>query len=548
MSENTNNHRVFVMGVDGATFDIVLPMVERGELPNFQRVIKGGIWGELESVVPPSSGPAWVSFQTGKIPAGHGVFDFVNKKADSYDAYYINSTSIKGDRLWDIIGKHGLKSGVINVMVTYPPYTVNGFLLTGGLTPAGRSFAYPASLGDEVEKRFGAYRLWGVGGISLTDGEEGRFIDSYFSNEKRRMDIARYLLAEKDWDFFMVMLESADPLQHELWKYVDQEHPDYDSAAPEYLKQAIPNFYKEVDSFLGEMMESLGSDTNFLIMSDHGFGPLARYFLVNNFLIEIGMLKLKTRLSNRLKKIIFDRISLERLYRLARKLGFSRAAKVFRGGTGERMLSRLVPSMADIDWSQTRAFAMGASGHVYINVKGREPEGIVTPGPDYNEVRDLIVNELGSVVDPLTGKKAVEKVYVKDDLHKGRFYHRAPDITFLPCRGFTTLHREQFVSSATFIDSPNCGTHTLNGITLFYGPDIMDSGERMEGARIYDLAPTILHLMGIPVPDDMDGCVLKTIYREGSRPAEKAIVYRQTREEDRVKGKISTLRNAGRLK
>ena len=536
--------KVFTIGVDGGTFDIILPLVEKGELPNFERMINQGIWGKLESTVPPFSGPAWSSFQTGKAPSSHGIFDFLNKKPNSYETYYVNSTHIKGARFWDVLGDNGLKVGIINVMVTYPPRPVNGFLLTGGLTPMGRSFAYPESLAKEITETFGDYRIWGVGGITLTEGGEKKFINAYFTNEKRRMDMARHLMRTREWDFFMVMFEGADPLQHELWKYIDENHPRFNSNTEEYVKQAIPNFYKEVDGFLGEIFKMLPDDTTVCIMSDHGFGPMDRYFLVNNFLIEIGMLKLNINFSTSLKRVAFDHgVSLERLYRLAKKLGFSRAAKVFRGGAREKMLSRLTPSFRDIDWSRTRAFAVGTGGHIYLNVRGREPQGIVEMGEEYKNVRNFIIEKLESLTDPKTGNKAIEKVFSKEELYTGRFLDRAPDISFLPARGFGTLQRKQFVSPSTFINSPSCGTHRINGIMLLFGPNI-ESNKKIEEAKIFDLAPTILHLFGLPIPEDMDGRVLKEAFREGSEPAERKVRFGEIRsaEAGKVKKKVEQLK------
>lgn len=538
--------KVFTVGIDGGTFDIILPLVEKGELPNFAKMLNEGSWGDLESTVPPFSGPAWSSFQTGKAPSNHGVFDFIQKKPNTYETYYVNSSHISGARFWEILGNHGLKVGIINVMVTYPPRPVNGFLLTGGLTPPGRSFAYPESLAQEITELFGDYRAWGVGGITSTKGGEEKFIDAYFANEKRRMAMAKYLMDTKEWDFFMVMFEGSDPLQHELWKYIDENHPRFNPNTEGHIKEAIPNFYKEVDSFLGEVLDSLPDDTTVCIMSDHGFGPLNRYFLVNNFLIDIGMLKLNTNLSTNLKRLAFDHgLSLEYLYNLARKLGLNRAAKIFRGGAREKMLSHLTPSLKDIDWSQTKAFAVGTGGHIYLNVKGREPDGIVEMGKEYETVRSFIIENLESLIDHKTGKKAIEKIFSKEELHKGKFFQRAPDISFLPCRGFGTLQREQFVSPLTFIDSPSCGTHRINGINLLRGPDIQ-CNHQITGARIYDLAPTILHLFGLSIPQDMDGRVLKEIFEEGSEPAGRQETY-QRLEDQRIKDKIKKLRNTGRL-
>ena len=546
MDNRENKPKIFVLGVDGATFDVILPLVEKGELPNLKKMIDQGTWGELESVIPPSSGPAWTSFQTGKIPSNHGIFDFLTKRPKSYDTHYINSTNIRGEKLWDILGRYGLKSGIINVMVTYPPYPVNGFLLTGGLTPMGSKYAYPDELAKEIEDKFGAYRLWGVGGVTLTSGGEEKFINSYFSNEKRRIEIVKYLMAEKDWDFFMVMLESADPLQHELWKYIDSKHPRFDEDAPDFIKDAVPNFYNLVDTFLGEVLGVLPPNATVCIMSDHGFGPLDRYFLVNNFLMDIGMLKLKTSIGSGVKRSIFRVISLEQLYRVARRIGLNRAAKVFRGGARERALSGLVPSFKDIDWRRTKAFAVGASGHIYLNVQGREPEGIVKPGDEYKNVRDYIARELKAVVDHKTGNKAVEKVFIKEDLHIGRLAERAPDISFLPSRGFGTLHREQFVSPSMFIDSPSCGTHRKNGIVMICGLNIK-KGKKIEGARIFDLAPTILYLFGIPIPNDIDGHVIREIFEKGHEPIYRQAICSKGRDKQKIRSRIKQLRDLEKL-
>lgn len=539
--------KVFVIGIDGATWDIIVPLVEKGELPNFEKLMKGGVWGELESTIPPFSGPAWTSFQTGKSPASHGIFDFVNKKPNSYETYYINSTHINGARLWDILGRHGLKVGIINIMVTYPPRPVNGFLLTGGLTPPGRSFAYPESLAKEIEERFEVYRLWGVGGVTSTKGGEEKFIKAYLSDEQRRMEMARYLMKEKEWDFFTVMLETSDPLQHELWKYIDENHPKFNPNVEGYIKQAIPNLYKAIDSFLGEILDRLRDKATLCVMSDHGFGPLTQYLIVNNFLIDIGVLKLKSNFTTKLKKVILNcGMSLERAYSLAKKVGFNRAISTFRGGTREKVLNQLALSFKDIDWSRSKAFAAGTGGHIYLNVKGKEPQGIVEPGEEYKKVRNFIIESLNSLTDPETGKKVIEKVFTKDELYKGRFFDEAPDISFLPSVGYATLHREQFVSPSLLVDSPNSGTHRINGICLFYGPDI-GKGKQIKGAKIYDLAPTILHLFGLPIPEDMDGQVLKEIFEKHSQPAKKEVRCQKVDEKEKIKKRIKELRDFGRL-
>lgn len=503
---------MLVLGMDGATFDVILPMVEKGELPNFEIVMKNGAWGELKSTIPPSSGPAWASFMTGMKPANHGIFDFVLKKPGSYETCVVNSTYVRSSPFWRILGSYGLKVGIINVMVTYPPQPVNGFLITGGLTPPGKDFTYPKSLAKEIMKKFGDYPIFPVGGLALSERNEEEYVKKFLSSEEKRMAVAKYLMETKDWDFFMVMYEAADPLQHELWKYLEKNGFRCGSAAEDYVRSAIPNFYKKIDYFLGELLDRFGKEITICIMSDHGFGPLKRYLIVNNFLIKIGMLKLKHNFFTSFKRVGFsETFNLAKFYLVARKLGVSRTISLFRGRIREKALSKLTLSLNDIDWSRTRAYAVGTGGHIYLNVKGREPRGIVEQGQEYKETREFIIQMLESLKDPKTGEKVVESVYRREEAHKGRFFDRAPDISLTTRAGYASLHKEQFVSPKIFIDSPNSGAHRTNGICIFHGLGI-ERGTRIMEANIYDLAPTILHIFGLPVPKDMNGRVVNEVF------------------------------------
>jgi len=492
--------KVIVIGIDGATFNVILPMIEQGRLPNIERLMKDGAYGTLQSVTPPSSAPAWASFQTGLNPGNHPIFDFVVKEPETYKTKYINGSNLKSPRLWDILGCYSLSSIIINCMITYPPHRVKGCLLTGGLTPEGRNFTYPSELQNEILKEFGKYRRWGVGGISCIPGKETDFATEYILNENRRMHIASYLMENKPWDFFMVMFEGADPLQHELWKYLDSDNE---------MREYLYLFYGQIDTYIGSVTSKY-PDAYICIMSDHGFGELERYFIVNNFLLENGFLKLKGGASQ-LKRELSRYLSLSRIYSLSKKLGLNRSAKWFRGGFKESLLSSLVTSSKDIDWSRTTAYAVGACGHIYLNIKGREPQGVVNPGPELMAVRRQIVEALEKVVDPLKGTRAVEKVFVKEELYRGRFFETAPDIAFLPAKGFSTLHREQFVSRETFIDSFNCGTHRPEGICIIKGPGIKKG---LGPAKITDLTPTILSMFGIYPKIQFDGKVLDEIYSQ----------------------------------
>jgi len=200
------------------------------------------------------------------------------------------------------------------------------------------------------------------------------------------------------------------------------------------------------------------------------------------------------------------------------------------------MLSHLIPSVLHIDWSQTRAFAVGTWGAHLLQCWRKRATGNRRDEEEYENVRNLIIKKLESPTDPKTGNEAIEKVFSKEEPHTGSFFDRAPDISFLPGRGFGTLQREQFVSPSTFIDSPSCGTHRINGIMLLFGPNI-NSNKQIKEAKIFHLAPTILHIFGLPVPDNKDGRVLKEIFKEGSGPNRREIIFQEVSGEERKRSK-----------
>lgn len=536
--------KVYVLGIDGVTFRIIEPMVNEGSLPNFERVMKRGIYGTLDSTIPPLSGPAWTSFMTGMTPSNHGIFDFVLKKSNSYKTYYANFQHIKGKTVWNILGDYGKKVIIQNIMVTYPPTPVRGYLITGGLTPSGNNYTYPKSLATEIESKFGRYPHLPVGGINVSSSGERKYIETFYKNMEKRAEITKYLM-KKPWDLFVVMFEGTDPLQHEFWKYIDDQHPHYKFIEDDFIRNAIQGFYKKIDEFLGEVLNELDEHTTLFIMSDHGFGRLEKYIQVNNFLIDVGMLKLKRDIRTRMKKLLCNKIiNLKNLYSLSQKLGLTSVRSKFRGGKPEKILSKFFLASGDIDWERTKAFSVGTGGHIYVNLQGREPKGIVKSGEEYESVVDEIVQALKNLKDPKTGKKVVKNVYIKKEIYNGKLSDIAPDVSFIPVEGYSTLQMDQFVSPLIFIDALNSGTHKRDGIFMAYGPEIARS--RLK-ADIIDIAPTILHLFGSQIPKEMDGRVLKEIFKDDSEFAKKEIIYQTDYERKHIKEKIANLRKLGKI-
>ncbi|MEE8402962.1 MAG: alkaline phosphatase family protein [Candidatus Hydrothermarchaeaceae archaeon] len=582
--------RVLVIGLDGATFDVMGPLVKEGKLPVIAGLMGKGTSGHLKSTIPFVTAPAWASFMTGKSPGKHGVFGFLDRKKNSYERVLVDGSAIRAKTLWEILSDYGKKSIVVNVPMTYPPRKINGVLISGMGAPASGEFCYPAS----ARRELGDYRV--DMDIPYRPGREEEFLrDLDDLTEKRK--IAVLDLLKRDWDFFMCVFVGLDRVQHHFWKFTDPENPAYDEDMAHRFGSTISDYYQKMDGIIGEMIESAG-DATVALMSDHGFGQVHKVFNASNFLAGLGLLKrgredlmrftskdfkFETRRNTTVKreddcvsisvpdrdnfagvKVTLKGLDVFKEYRIsaiARSspegllLEFNKNNEIL-GSSGvgrdfERHSAILKPDASKetfairlttynnppgtlfikevevsehVDWSGTRAYSGSTCGSladrgIYVNLKGVEPGGIVESGQEYEELRDLIIRELLNVEDPGTGERIVSHAYKREDLYEGPYLDRAADITFLVEDNryilFETVdvgkgpEANQLVSTTERFS----GSHRLNGIFVMAGEGIKENN-RIKDAEIIDIAPTILHLMDLPVPSDMDGKVLTETFTE----------------------------------
>lgn len=511
-----NNKRVFVLGIDGATFDIINPLIKKGKLPNLARMVQTKAYGDLTSTIPPNSSVAWTSFATGKNPGKHGIYYFREKKAGSYERPFISSRSIKSKTLWQILSEQEKKVGVINVPIAYPPDIVNGYLISGLLAPNRKSiFTYPPHLHFELLEELGDYPLDNEAEIMyrLSGDELAAFQHLIYSN-KKVMEATFSLMGKFEWDFFIVVLTIADKVQHIGWKYM---MPEFRKQNPELCKKfesMIEVSYRIVDEQLGNLQSRLDNDTILMIMSDHGFGPISYQFYVNRWLNKLGLLKLKTYSTMKYKLRKYSKIFLRRfLTGLGKKAGIAEIMKKIVALPIMDMNSEI--SYTLVDWSRTRAYSSWTNGEeiVMINLKGREPKGIVNPGDEYEELRDFIIKKLGEIRGD-NGERIVDRAYKREELYSGPYVHLAPDIQFTPV-DMSLQPRGEIVGKEILVRPHDFSPalHRMNGILLMEGEGIKENF-RIEGAHIFDLAPTILYLMGLPIPNDMDGEVITSCIKD----------------------------------
>jgi predicted AlkP superfamily phosphohydrolase/phosphomutase len=511
--------KVFVIGLDGATLDLIQPWVQEGKLPHLSHLIQNGTVGPLSSTYPPLTGPAWSSFMTGMSPAKHGVLEFFRRKEGTYRQILNNRQDIDGESLWKHLSVGGKAVGVIGIPLTYPPEPVNGFLITGLLTPPGRrDFTYPPELLEELETQLGTYHL-------RHDEKYRRnnplpILEEEYRVLENNTQAALYLMSHKEWDFFMVHFLGTDRIQHEFWHMLDPNHPDHDPSEVERLGNVVQDFFVRIDTAIGRLLAALDHETVVILMSDHGFGPVYKFINFNTWLFKQGLLKLKNTPDTLFRYFLFKiGFNYTVLGNWILKLGFGKQTVRLGRAKREDWQRRIFLSLKDIDWSKSKVYSIGNFGQLYVNLKGREPEGIVSPGIEYEAVLNDLTQRLKNFRDPDNGQPVIEKIMRREEVYQGPYLDRAPDLMFYTKdMEYKAMGLSDFSSNKIF--EPVFGTrghHRMNGMLICYGPGVFKNNVTINNARIYDLAPTILYLMNQQVPTTMDGKVLLDIFTDEFR-------------------------------
>ncbi len=505
-------NKVLVLGLDGATFDLIRPWAAAGYLPTLKRLMDEGAHGELRSTTPPMTGPAWTSFATGVNPGKHRLYDWVARDEGRYTFSPVTALDTEAPTLYTLLSEAGRRVCALNVPMTYPPMPVNGVMVSGLPTPNTKvTITYPQSLYQEIIDAVGDYILYPDPGQAYSDAGIDAFLTRLYRTTDLRIQTLDYLRSREAWDFAMVVFNGTDTISHALWKFMDQSHPLHDPAAARKYGNAIRDYYAYLDSKLARYVDDLPDDTTLVVMSDHGFGPFHKFVHVNNWLMQQGYMATKPGARSGLKRTLFQNgFSPMNVYDTVMRLGLGSLKREVVRGQGQGMLKTLFLSFDDIDWSRTQAYSMGNVGQVYLNVIGREPQGCVQPGAEYTQVREEIIAKLQTLRDPETGELVVEQIFRREELYQGEHLEKAPDIVFLPRRLEYFGFGEFEFGSHKIIEPMRrgiSGTHRMNGIFMAYGAAIQP-GAVVEGASLYDLAPTILRLMGEAPVEQMDGRVL----------------------------------------
>jgi len=514
--------KLFILGLDGATFDLIKPWAAEGKLPNLAALMKEGVHATLRSTMPPVSPPAWCSFATGKNPGKHGVLAFTRTDPTSYEVRFENSRTVHGPTFWRIASDAGKRVGVVNVPMTFPPERVNGFVVAGMFSPSLRSrFVSPERTQQALLGAVPDYI------IECVDVDRARvrgdrlqvFLDRVLHMIEKRVEAIRFLYETERPDVMSAVIVAPDRASHYFWKHMDPEVAD--QVAPEErgkFADALLRTYKKCDWAVGEVRKMLDPETTLFVMSDHGFGPTYRRANLRRWLVENGYLAYTEGAGSR-KGTLAHRLALASLRFVPlsmRNWIRHRFPKV-----ASRAISALM--VGGIDWPKTTAYVVAEHTALSVNVKGRQPQGIVEPGAEYERVRDEIIEKLTSWIDPFTGKSVFEAVHKREKIFGGECLEKLPDL-ILGWRGFeyTYTHEVEMINAplvSLSVGEPTgrwnrCANHRIGGILLAAGPRVRQ-GVALPDAAIVDMAPTALYHLGLPIPGDMDGHLIKEIYEPG---------------------------------
>jgi len=452
--------KVLIIGLDCATPQIVFPQSDK--LPVLSQLMREGISGPLRSADPPITIPAWMVMSTGQDAGRLGLYGFRHRQDYSYHKIWIaTSYSIKKKTIWDYVAQAGGQSVLVGIPPSYPPKPVAGHLISCFITPdEDKEFTYPQELGEEIISKFGRYMF----DVEFRTDKKDELLENVYRMTRKRFEVLNYLISTKPWDLFMFVEIGLDRIHHAFWKYMDKQHHLYTPGNP--YEDAILNYYRELDSLVGELISHVDKDTVILVVSDHGAKRMKGAFCINEWLIEQGYLVLKEEPT---EPTSFDKL--------------------------------------EVDWSRTKAWGWGGYyARIFLNIAGREQQGIIPP-EDYEKEREILLEKILKISGP-QGETWQTRV-IKPQEYFQELNGDYPDLMVyfdeLYWRSAGTLgHGTMYLEEND--TGPDDAVHDFEGIFILYDPQ--EKAGRSVKASIQDIAPTVLDKLGLPIPADLKGKVI----------------------------------------
>jgi len=528
-----SKNKVLFIGLDAASRRYIEARSKM--LPNLKRIIENGVLLGLISTIPPLTPPAWASMMTGKNPGKHRIFHFYD--VGSRPLSFVNSRCIKAEPLWETLSLYGKRIIVINMPLTYPIKKINGCIISGFLTPDEKhEFAYPKELKRKLLKM--NYKI--QSDLALR-GKQKYQMAELNQLVRTRLETALWLLKSYPWDFAAVVFMETDQVQHFYFN------------SPKH----VFDLYCEIDKAVGKLIDNMPARTYIVIASDHGFGERRCSISLNAYFYQLGLLRIKLtqfvikKVLNKFLSIMFNRLKFFRKHMiiLLEKISYF----IFFKNVKETIKNTIV-CLRDGSYMSFLPHEFDLSSSIafspfpwfdHINF------GLVKLLSNSKKVKKWLIGKIYEINNPKTGENLVKNIYDRDEVYWGEYAHLGPDLIV------------EFKESCSgnycfFCDGPwfkefNDGMHYREGVAIFRGPGIK-KGIRLDShVMIWDICPTILHILNQPIPKDMDGRVLTEIFQPGSEIAKRKpkyierSVYERKKIEEETKLKIKRLKKLGKM-
>lgn len=494
--------RLVILGLDGATWDLITPWAEAGGLPNLASLMEKGLKGQLRSTLPFVTPLAWSSIYTGVEPALHGIFGFRKRLPGTYDWVLHTSGDLRRKTFWEIAAEEGIRSGIYFAPFTYPAQPFKGSMITGAFGPTrlqDRS-VYPKQLSEQISSRFSDERLFAVRqrpGLPIGD-----VTDRMVEGVREQTEAMLFANQQHPNDVIFMVWHDTDRAAHLLWHHSDLPCPDLDSQ--------IYKVYKAVDDSIGKILDTVGGEPTVIVCSDHGTYPIQRRINAHLWLKKLGLLELRStpqigavsRASSVWKR---SPASLKRLIPVRT-----------RKKVQQKVSKSLIKQNALIEWGSTSVYPQPISPEAFfLNLKGREPDGRVSP-EEKEEVVDLLINALEDLAFP-DGAPLVRQAHRGTELFGSEKDELAPDVVAEPTLG--TMFAPTGIGESEIFSVPelpdlnkgqpvSVGYHQRDGIYVVSGPGI-DPGDG-PGHQVSDIAPTALALLNVSIPTGLSGRPIET--------------------------------------
>lgn len=483
--------RVILFGLDGATYTILDDLVNRGVMPFLGRFMASGARGNLMSTIPPLTPPAWTTMITGRSPGYHGISDFLQYEGDeSRYIRVVSSRQVRCETIWSIVSRQGMRAGCLNFVAHNPAPRINGYVIPGWVAWRWvKKYSHPADLINKLKSGLPSFNVKelamdfkeeqkAIAGATIEDYEP--WIDLHIRRERQWFDVLRHQMINDPCELVGVVFDGVDKLQHLLWQYLDPRM-EPEEASENFLRtrERCWDYFRQLDNFLEETVRLAGPESSVFIVSDHGFTGTNEVLYINTWLEQQGYLIWKAGIE----------VSPEDSQELGEAFPYHSTA---------------------FDLTKTRAYASNATSNgIHIPVRGTRGADGIAPGEYECFRRRLIDRLLTGCVDPETGERLVKNVWTREEIFPGPMMELAPDLT-LALRDdgfFSVLRSEKVLKKRPVV----MGTHHPEGVLIGCGPGVR-KGVRLKPLNLVNITPTILSVLGLPIPEDLEGEIAEDVF------------------------------------